>query len=99
MTGLETPIERISGGCAPSTPRAGRAHVVGLPAAIDETAAVHASRSGGLAVSPLRAYFAGLARMPGLVLGFVGTPRTRSVEAARGLDAAVRAAADRAGIG
>lgn len=63
-----------------------------LPEAVDEAAAVQACRSRGLAVSPLAAYYAGVPRMSGLVMGFAGTPEALAADTARRLEAALRAA-------
>jgi GntR family transcriptional regulator/MocR family aminotransferase len=74
-------------------PAPGGLHMVArLPAGIDETAAVRACRARGLAVMPLRAYYAGPPRMTGVVLGFSGTPVALAADAARRLGAALKAA-------
>ncbi len=53
----------------------GGLHMVArLPDGVDEAAAVRACRARDLAVSPLRAYYAGEPRMTGLVIGFAATP-------------------------
>lgn len=70
----------------------GGLHMVArLPDGMDEAAALHACRERGLAVVPLRAYYAGPPRMTGLVLGFAGTPVSLAGDAARRLAAALRA--------
>jgi DNA-binding transcriptional MocR family regulator len=63
-----------------------------LPNGADEAAAVQACRARGLAVAPLRAYYAGPPRMTGIVLGFSGTPIPLAADAARRLGAALKAA-------
>jgi GntR family transcriptional regulator / MocR family aminotransferase len=74
-------------------PAPGGLHMVSrLPDGMDETAAVLASRSRSLAVSPLAAYYAGAPRMSGLVMGFAGTPEALAGDSARRLEAALRAA-------
>jgi GntR family transcriptional regulator / MocR family aminotransferase len=73
-------------------PAPGGLHMVGrLPDGMDEGAALHACHDRGLAVMPLRAYYAGPPRMNGLVLGFAGTPVSLAGDAARRLAAAMRA--------
>jgi GntR family transcriptional regulator / MocR family aminotransferase len=75
-------------------PAPGGLHMVsGLPAGVDEAAAVQACRSRGLTVSPLGAYYAGAPRMSGLVMGFAGTPEALAADTARRLEAALRAVA------
>lgn len=61
-----------------------------LPPTANETAIVTAARVRGLAVSPLGGYFAGVARMTGLVIGFATTPPARAAEAAKALAVAIR---------
>lgn len=74
-------------------PAPGGLHMVArLPDGIDEAAAVRACRARGLAVMPLRAYYAGPPRMSGVVLGFSGTPVALAADAARRLGAALKAA-------
>ncbi|MFL5289503.1 MAG: PLP-dependent aminotransferase family protein [Rhodopila sp.] len=63
--------------------------VVRLRQDLDEAAAVRACRARDLAVSPLRAYYAGTPRMSGLVLGFAATPPALAADAARRLEAAL----------
>ena len=58
---------------------------------LDEAAAVRACRARDLAVSPLRAYFAGPPRMSGLVIGFAATPPALAADVARRLEAALTA--------
>ncbi|HEY3846851.1 MAG TPA: PLP-dependent aminotransferase family protein [Acetobacteraceae bacterium] len=73
-------------------PAPGGLHMVArLPDGMDEAAAVRACRARGLAVVPLRAYYAGPPRMSGIVLGFSGTPVPLAADAARRLDAALKA--------
>ncbi len=72
----------------------GGLHLVGHTAA-DEAPLVAAARARGLAVSPLGAYFAGPARLRGLVMGFATTPVPMAADAARRLAAAERAATQR----
>jgi GntR family transcriptional regulator/MocR family aminotransferase len=75
-------------------PAPGGLHMVArLPDGFDEAAAVIACRSRGLAVAPLRAYYAGSPRMAGLVMGFAGTPAALATDTARRFEAAIRAAA------
>ena len=79
-----------------ASPRAapGGLHMVaGLPVEIDEAAAVRACRARDLAVSPLRAYFAGTPRMTGLVIGFAATPVAMAGEVARRLELALASVA------
>ena len=72
-------------------PAPGGLHMVArLPDGIDEAAAVRACRARGLAVVPLRAYYAGPPRMSGIVLGFSGTPVPLAADAARRLGAALK---------
>jgi GntR family transcriptional regulator/MocR family aminotransferase len=72
-------------------PAPGGLHMVTrLPEGVDEAAAVQACRSRSLAVSPLGAYYAGTPRMPGLVMGFAGTPEALAADTARRLEAALR---------
>jgi GntR family transcriptional regulator/MocR family aminotransferase len=74
-------------------PAPGGLHMVArLPDGVDEAAAIHACRARGLAVVPLRAYYAGPPRMNGVVLGFSGTPVALAADAARRLGAALKAA-------
>jgi GntR family transcriptional regulator/MocR family aminotransferase len=68
----------------------GGLHMVArLPDDMDESAAVRACRTRELAVSPLRAYYPGTARMNGLVIGFAATPTAMANEVARRLEAAL----------
>ena len=68
----------------------GGLHMVArLDDGVDEAGAVRACRMRELAVSPLRAYFAGEARMNGLVIGFAATPTAMAGEVARRLEAAL----------
>jgi len=72
----------------------GGLHMVAqLPDGVNEAAAVRACRARELAVSPLRAYFAGEPRMNGLVIGFAATPTAMANEVARRLEAALAHAA------
>ena len=72
----------------------GGLHMVArLPDGIDEAAAVRACRARDLAVSPLRAYYAGAPRMSGLVIGFAATPVAMATEVARRLEAALTSVA------
>jgi GntR family transcriptional regulator/MocR family aminotransferase len=71
----------------------GGLHMVArLPDNVDEAATVQACRSRGLAVVPLRSYYAGAPRMSGLVMGFAGTPAALAADTTKRLEAAVRAA-------
>ncbi|HLJ04863.1 MAG TPA: PLP-dependent aminotransferase family protein, partial [Acetobacteraceae bacterium] len=67
--------------------------VTKLPEGVDEAAIVQACRGRGLAVSPLGAYYAGMPRMVGLVMGFAGTPAALAADTARRLEGAVRSVA------
>jgi GntR family transcriptional regulator/MocR family aminotransferase len=68
----------------------GGLHMVAqLAVDIDEAAAVRACRSRDLAVSPLRAYYPGTARMTGLVIGFAATPTAMANDVARRFEAAL----------
>lgn len=70
----------------------GGLHMVGLlPAHRSEQEVVANCRKAGLAVSPLKAYYAGPARLSGLVLGFAGTPVALAADCARRLETAVNA--------
>lgn len=71
----------------------GGLHLVLRLTGLDESRVVQAAQARDLAVSPLAAYFLGPPRLPGLVVGFAATPVARAAEAARGLAAALRAAA------
>ena len=72
----------------------GGLHMVArLPDGSDEAAVVRACRASGLAVAPLRAYFAGDPRMKGLVLGFAATPTAMAGDCARRLELAVSSCA------
>lgn len=74
-------------------PASGGLHMVArLPDGFDEAAAVAACRTRGLAVAPLRAYYAGPPRMDGLVMGFAGTPAALATDTAKRLEAAIHAA-------
>lgn len=80
--------------CPAVTPLAapGGLHMVArLPDGADETGIARRARARGLAVAPLRAYFAGAPRMTGLVMGFAATPTAMAAEAARRLQGAVMA--------
>jgi GntR family transcriptional regulator/MocR family aminotransferase len=63
--------------------------VVRLPESADEAAIVRAARARDLGVAPLGAYFSGMARLRGLVIGFAGTPVAMAGEAARRLARAI----------
>ena len=72
-------------------PAPGGLHMVArLPDDADEAATVRACRARGLSVAPLRAYYAGVPRMSGIVMGFAGTPAALAADAAKRLEAAVR---------
>jgi GntR family transcriptional regulator/MocR family aminotransferase len=74
-------------------PAPGGLHMVArLPDGLDEAAVVRACRARGLAVAPLRAYYAGPPRMSGIVFGFSGTPVPLAADAARRLGAALKTA-------
>jgi GntR family transcriptional regulator/MocR family aminotransferase len=69
----------------------GGLHMVArLPDGSDEAAAVTASRAAGLAIAPLRAYYAGTPAMTGLVMGFAATPPAMAADCARRLEAALQ---------
>jgi GntR family transcriptional regulator/MocR family aminotransferase len=77
-------------------PAPGGLHMVArLPDDMDEAAAVRACRTRDLAVSPLRAYYPGMPRMTGLVVGFAATPVSMANDVARRLNAALSSAAER----
>jgi GntR family transcriptional regulator / MocR family aminotransferase len=77
----------------------GGLHMVArLPDGLDEAAAVRACRARDLAVSPLRAYYAGVPRMSGLVIGFAATPVAMAAEVARRLEAALTSVAHTAAL-
>lgn len=57
----------------------------------DDVAVARRARARGLAVLPLSAYFAGPARLSGLVLGFAITPTAMAADAARRLHAGIQA--------
>jgi GntR family transcriptional regulator/MocR family aminotransferase len=69
--------------------------VIRLADDIDEGAAVRACHARQLAVSPLRSYYVGTARMKGLVIGFAATPTAMANEASRRLEAALTAVTDK----
>ena len=83
-------LARHAPAIAPIAAPGGLHMVARLPDGIDEAAAVRACRARGLAVSPLRAYYAGPPRMAGLVMGFAGTPAALAADTARRLEAALR---------
>ena len=71
----------------------GGLHMVArLPDGMNETAVVASAHAQGLAVAPLRAYYAGPPRMSGIVLGFAGTPAALAADSARRLGTALKAA-------
>jgi GntR family transcriptional regulator/MocR family aminotransferase len=78
---------------APLAAPGGLHMVAQLPEGTDEAAAVLACRTRGLAVAPLRAYYAGPPRMAGLVMGFAGTPSALATDTAKRLEAALRSMA------
>jgi GntR family transcriptional regulator/MocR family aminotransferase len=82
-------IVRVVRHASPLAAPGGLHMVAGLPVEIDEAAAVRACRARDLAVSPLRAYFAGTPRMTGLVIGFAATPVAMAGEVARRLESAL----------
>ncbi len=91
-TAVLAALERHAPGLL-TIPAPGGLHMVArLPDGMDEAAAVRACRARGLAVMPLRAYYAGPPRMSGVVLGFSGTPVALAADAARRLGAALKAA-------
>lgn len=59
---------------------------------VDEAACVTACRARGLAVAPLRAYYAGTPRMTGLLLGFARTPAALATDTAKRLEVRVQIA-------
>jgi GntR family transcriptional regulator/MocR family aminotransferase len=63
--------------------------VVRLPDGTDEGAVVRACAARDLAVAPLGAYYAGIPRMTGLVIGFAATPVGMANDAAKRLEAAL----------
>lgn len=64
---------------------------------IDEQAAVHACRTAGLAVAPLRAYFGGRPTMRGLVMGFAATPASIAADCAKRMEAALQSVQRKSG--
>jgi len=89
-TALLAAIARHAPSVSPIAAPGGLHMVARLPDGVDETAIVQACRGRGLAVSPLGAYYAGPARMVGLVMGFAGTPEALAADCARRLEGAVR---------
>lgn len=88
LAAMERHVQRIT-----PLPAPGGLHMVArLPDGADEAAAVTACRSRGLSVSPLRAYYAGPARMAGMVMGFACTPEALATDTAKRLEAALRVA-------
>jgi GntR family transcriptional regulator/MocR family aminotransferase len=86
LTAMAKHVQSVTPLAAP-----GGLHMVGrLPDDMDEAAAVLACRTRGLAVAPLRAYYAGTPRMAGLVMGFAGTPSALATDTAKRLEAALR---------
>jgi GntR family transcriptional regulator/MocR family aminotransferase len=63
--------------------------VLSLPAGADDMDMAQRARAAGLSVLPLRAYYAGPPRQPGLVIGFAVTPVALAADAARRLRAAL----------
>jgi GntR family transcriptional regulator/MocR family aminotransferase len=74
---------------APLAAPGGLHMVVRLPDGTDEAAVVRACAARELAVAPLRAYYAGPARITGLVIGFAATPVAMAGEVAKRLEAAL----------
>jgi len=71
----------------------GGLHMVGrLPQGMDEIAVVNACRARGLAVAPLAAYFTGVPRFAGVVMGFAATPVALASDAAKRLATVLRGA-------
>ncbi len=69
----------------------GGLHMVArLPDGSDEAASVQACRAAGLSVAPLRAYFSGVPRISGLVMGFATTPVSMVADCARRMEGALR---------
>jgi GntR family transcriptional regulator/MocR family aminotransferase len=74
-------------------PAPGGLHLVALLGEdADEASVVRACRTRDLAVAPLAAYYIGAPRRKGLVMGFAGLPAALAGDAARRLEAAIRAA-------
>jgi GntR family transcriptional regulator / MocR family aminotransferase len=90
---LLSAMERYVKLASPMAAPGGLHMVACLPDGIDEAAAVRACRSRDLAVAPLRAYFAGLPRMNGLVMGFAATPVSMAPDAAKRLEGALASSA------
>lgn len=89
LSALEKHVPSLS-----AVPAPGGLHMVArLADGLDEAVAVRVCRARGLAVAPLRAYYAGPPRMSGLVMGFAGTPSALATDTAKRLEAALRAAA------
>jgi GntR family transcriptional regulator/MocR family aminotransferase len=77
--------------CAEGVAVPGGLHMVArLPDGGDEAGAVQACRAAGLSVAPLRAYFSGVPRMCGLVMGFATTPVSMAGDCARRMEGALR---------
>ena len=88
---LLTALARHTPSIVPLAAPGGLHMVARLPEGADETAVVQACRSRDLAVAPLRAYYAGVPRISGLVMGFAATPAPLAADTARRLEAALRA--------
>jgi GntR family transcriptional regulator/MocR family aminotransferase len=88
---LLTALEKHCPAVLPIAAPGGLHMVAGLPDGADDIAVTERARTRGLAVVPLRAYYAGPPRMRGLVMGFAGTPVAMAGEVARRLMASVLA--------
>jgi GntR family transcriptional regulator / MocR family aminotransferase len=88
-------MERIVRHATPLAAPGGLHMVAQLPDDVDENAAVRACRARELAVAPLRAYYPGLPRMKGLVIGFAATPAAMANEVSRRLEAALTTAMEK----
>ncbi len=86
---LLTAMQRHVHRAAPLAAPGGLHMVARLPDGFDEAAAVRACRGRDLAVAPLRAYYAGGAKMRGLVIGFAATPAGMAAEVSRRLESAL----------
>jgi GntR family transcriptional regulator / MocR family aminotransferase len=86
-------IARVVRHVSPLAAPGGLHMVARLPEEIDEAAAVRSCRARDLAVSPLRAYYAGTPRTSGLVIGFAATPVAMAAEVARRLESALTSVA------
>jgi GntR family transcriptional regulator/MocR family aminotransferase len=88
-TALLAALARHCPGVQPVAAPGGLHMVLFLPGGADDMEVARRARASGLAVLPLRAYYAGTPRQPGLVIGFAVTPAALAADAARRLRAAL----------